>query len=140
MSVQAYKLHWMKHNELVGNIFCLVLGSKLTQHEVQKILKPDSVSDISFLPLLRLETWNSPLIFFPQTHLQHIISKSYWLLIEPFKYRHFCHFLVPVLTTLLPPTQLSHSSPLSLSWVRLLLTCFCSLSSLLQIDLVVLQI
>ena len=111
-----------------------LFGLRLRSHLAQSLEDPETwFCDATFLQLLRLETWDSSLIFFPQTYLQSIISKSYWLLIEPSKYKHFSHFLVP----LCPPTRPQRPTHGHLCFhTGTVLTCSYNLPSLLQITLV----
>ena len=78
------QLHLHKLRNCTGSIMrqkhflLLLFGLRLRINLAQHLEDPEPpLCDTTFLQLLRLETSNSPLIFFPQVHLQSIISKSY---------------------------------------------------------------
>lgn len=106
-----------------------LFGLRLRIHLAQSLEDPETwFCDATFLQLLRLETWDSSWIFFPQTY----ISKSYWLLIKPSKYKYFSHFLV----LLYPPVRPQWPTHGHLCFhTGTVLICSYNLPSLLQITL-----
>lgn len=96
MFIYAQELHLTRHNESTTSS-CLVSISKLIQLQVQETLRPESVSGLTFIRLLRIKTQKTSLIFSSQICL-HSSARAFDLMKRS---KHNC-FPPPPLLPLVP--------------------------------------